>query len=79
MPPEDRLRLHEKDSPAPRWQQSRGEEKSKSVCWTHARSGRAAAKHTELVAKGGILEHELASGAPAEVGGDSERASEKLT
>jgi hypothetical protein len=31
MPPEDRLRLHEQDGLAPRWQQGRGEEKAKSI------------------------------------------------
>jgi hypothetical protein len=39
MPPENRLRLHDKDGLAPRWQQGRAEEKSKSISWTHTRPG----------------------------------------
>ena len=64
--------MHEQDGLAPCWQQGGDEEKSRSISWTHARSGRATTEDTKLVAKGGILEDELTPGAAAEVSGDSE-------
>jgi len=72
MPLEDRLGLYDDDGLSPCWEQGGGEEKAEPVAKPKAWPAGATSEHAELVAEGGVFDHELASRAAAEVGGDLE-------
>jgi hypothetical protein len=72
MPLEDRLGLYDDDGLSPCREQGSGEEKAEPVSKPKVWPARDTSEDAELVAEGGVFDHELASRSAAEVGGDLE-------
>ena len=73
MPSEDCLWLHEHDGLPPRRQESGGEKKAKPISEFQAWPAGPTSEHIELMAEGGVFDHELAPRAAVNVGHNLER------